>query len=77
MHTAEPFVPEPSDSKIEIAIGKMKRYISPGVEQIRAELIRARWETLRLGNHKFIKLLKEEFPHQGRVNCGTYSRKGR
>jgi hypothetical protein len=26
MHTAEPFVPEPSASEIEVAVGKLKRY---------------------------------------------------
>jgi hypothetical protein len=41
MHTAEPFVPEPSFSEAEIAIGKLKRYKSPGVDQIPAELIQA------------------------------------
>jgi hypothetical protein len=31
MHTAEPFVSEPSASEVEVAIGKLKRYKSPGV----------------------------------------------
>jgi hypothetical protein len=31
IHTAEPFVPEPSASEIEVAVGKPKRYESPGV----------------------------------------------
>jgi hypothetical protein len=31
MHTAEPFVPEPSASDVEVAIGKLKSYESPGV----------------------------------------------
>jgi hypothetical protein len=38
-HTAEPLVPEPSASEIEMATGKLKRYKSPGVDQIPAELI--------------------------------------
>jgi hypothetical protein len=41
MHTAEPFVPEPSASEVEDAIGNLKRYKSPGVEQIPAELLEA------------------------------------
>jgi hypothetical protein len=45
MHTAEPFVPEPSSSEAEVAIGKLKRYKSPGVEQIPAELINAGGKT--------------------------------
>jgi hypothetical protein len=31
MHTAEPFVPESSACDVQIAIGKLKRYDSPGV----------------------------------------------
>jgi hypothetical protein len=66
MHTAEPFVPEPSASEVEVAIGKLKRYKSPGVDQIPAELIQAGGETLRLEIHKLIKLIwnKEELHHQ-------------
>jgi hypothetical protein len=47
MHTAEPFVPEPSSSEVEVATGVLKRYKSPGVEQIPAELIQAGGEILR------------------------------
>jgi hypothetical protein len=66
MHTAEPFVPEPSASEFEVAIGKLKRYKSPGVDQIPAELIQAAEETLRSEIHKLIKLIwnREELPHQ-------------
>jgi hypothetical protein len=66
MHTAEPFVPEPSSSEVEVAIGVLKRYISPGVDQIAAELIQAGGETLRSEIHKLIKLTwnKEELLHQ-------------
>jgi hypothetical protein len=66
IHTAEPFVPEPSASEIEVAIGKLKRYKFPGVDQIPAEIIQAGGETLRTEIHKLIKLIwnKEELPHQ-------------
>jgi hypothetical protein len=47
MHTAEPFVPEPSASDVEVAIGKLRRYRSPGAYQILAELIQTERETLR------------------------------
>jgi hypothetical protein len=39
MHTAEPFVQKPSASEIQVDIGKLKIYKSPGVDQIPAELI--------------------------------------
>jgi hypothetical protein len=41
MHTAEPFVPEPSASEVESATGKFKSYKSPGVDQTPAEFIEA------------------------------------
>jgi hypothetical protein len=41
IQTAEPFVPEPSISEVEVAIGKLKRCKSPGADQIPAELIQA------------------------------------
>jgi hypothetical protein len=41
IHTAEPFVPEPSAAEFEVAIRKMKRYKAPGSNQIPAEMIQA------------------------------------
>jgi hypothetical protein len=66
MHTAEPFVPEPSAYEVEVVIGKLKSYKSLGVHQIPAELIQAGGETLLSGFHKLIKFIwnKEEFHHQ-------------
>jgi hypothetical protein len=66
MHTTEPFVPEPSSAEVEVAIGKLKRYKSSGLDQIRAELIQAGGEKLRSEIHKFITLIwnKEELPHR-------------
>jgi hypothetical protein len=46
IHMAEPLVPEPSLVEVEIAIGKLKRYKSPGTDQILAEMIKAGGETL-------------------------------
>jgi hypothetical protein len=45
IHTTEPLVTEPSLFEAEIAIGKLKRYKSPGTDQIPAELIKAGCET--------------------------------
>jgi hypothetical protein len=46
IHTAEPLVPEPGLVEVEIGIGKLKSYKSPGTDQIPAELIKAGGETL-------------------------------
>jgi hypothetical protein len=52
IHTAEPLVPEPGSSEVEIAIEKLKRYKSPGIDQIPAELIQAGQLMLRSEIHK-------------------------
>jgi hypothetical protein len=57
MHTAEPFVPQPSASEAEVATGMLKRYKSPGVDQIPAELIQAGGEILHSEIHKLTKLI--------------------
>jgi hypothetical protein len=64
IHTAEPLVPEPSLFKVETAIGKLKRYKSPGTYQIPAELIKAGGETLCSETYKLICSImnEEEFP---------------
>jgi hypothetical protein len=51
---AEPLVPQPSPVEIEIAIGKLKRYKSPGTDQILAKLIRGGGEMLCSEIHKLI-----------------------
>jgi hypothetical protein len=65
MHTAEPFVPDPSASEVEVAFGNLKRYKSPGFVQILAEIYQAGGEILRSKIHKLIKLIcnKEELNH--------------
>jgi hypothetical protein len=63
---AKLLVPDPSPFEVEIAIGKLKRYKSPGSDEILAELIQARSETLRSDIHKLINSIwnKEELPDQ-------------
>jgi hypothetical protein len=63
VHTAEPLVPGPSRLEVEIAIAKLKKYKSPGSDQILAELIQAGGVILLSAIHKFINSVwnKEEF----------------
>jgi hypothetical protein len=66
IHAAEPLVPEPSLVEVEIAIGKLKSYKSPGTDQILAKLIKAGGETLCSDIQKLICCIwnKEELPQQ-------------
>jgi hypothetical protein len=66
VHTAEPLVPGPSRREVEIAIAKLKKYKSPGSDQISAELIQAGGEILLSAIHKLINSVwnKEELPDQ-------------
>jgi hypothetical protein len=50
IHTAEPFVPEPSASEAEVAIGKLKSYKSPGFDRVSAEQIQAGGGNIAFGN---------------------------
>jgi hypothetical protein len=66
IHTAEPLVLDPSPFEVEITIAKLKRYKSPGSDQIPSELIQAGGEILRSKVNKLIKSIwnKEELPEQ-------------
>jgi hypothetical protein len=66
VHTGEPLVPGPSHLEVEIVIAKLKKYKSPGSDQILAELIQAAGETLLSVIHKPINSIwiKEELPNQ-------------
>jgi len=44
-------VPEPSALEVEMAIEKLKRHKSPGIDQIPAELIKARGRTIHSEIH--------------------------
>jgi hypothetical protein len=54
IHTAEPLVPEPSAFQVEMVIEKLKRYKSPGFDQIPAELFKAERSTFRSETYKLI-----------------------
>jgi hypothetical protein len=86
IHTADPLVPEPSLVEVEIAIGKLKSYKSPGTDQILVELIKAGGETYS-EIHRLICCIwnKEELPQQwkeciivpiykkgGKTDCNNY-----
>jgi len=66
IHTAEPLVPEPSASEVELAIDKIKSHKSPGIDQIPAELIKAGGRTIYLEIHKLIISIskKEKLPEE-------------
>jgi hypothetical protein len=66
VHMAEPLVPGPCHLEVEIAIAKLKKYKSPGSDQIPAELIQAGGEMLLSESQKLINSAwnKEELPDQ-------------
>jgi hypothetical protein len=66
MHTAESLAPAPHPCRVQITIVKLKRYKSPGSDQIPAQLIQEGDETLRPESHKLINYIwnKEELPQR-------------
>ena len=64
IHTAELLVPEQSVLEVELAIKKLKSQKSLGIDQIQAELIKARGSTIHCAIHKLIIAVwnKEELP---------------
>jgi hypothetical protein len=61
---AEPLVPEPNAFEVEMAIEKFKRFKSPYIDQVSAELIKAGGIKIFSEIHKFIYSIwnKEELP---------------
>jgi hypothetical protein len=57
VHTAKPLVPGPSCLEVKIAIAKLKKYKSPGSDQIPTELIQAGGEILLSAIHKLINFV--------------------
>ena len=66
IHTSEPLVPELSTFEVEMTLEKLKRYKSPSIDQIPAELIKTGGRTIHSDIHKLINSTwnKEELPEQ-------------
>jgi len=66
IHTAEPLVHEPSAFEVELTIKRLKSHKSPVIDQISAELIKAKCRTIRCAIHKLIisTWIKEELPEE-------------
>jgi hypothetical protein len=66
IYSVQPPISEPRPFEVEIDNAKLKRYKSPGSDQIPAEPIQARDEILRSEIHKLIRYIlnKEELPDQ-------------
>jgi len=43
IHTAQPLVPEPSPSQVELTIEKLKTLKSSGIDKMPSEMIKAGW----------------------------------
>ncbi|KAJ4432787.1 hypothetical protein ANN_21426 [Periplaneta americana] len=87
IQTAEPFIPEPTLSEVEIAIENLKKYKSPGIDQIPAELIQEGGSALYSEIYKLVLAIweKEIVPEQwkesiivpifkkgDKTNCGNF-----
>ncbi|KAJ4441531.1 hypothetical protein ANN_11387 [Periplaneta americana] len=87
IQTAEPFIPEPTLAEVEIAIVNLKKYKSPGIDQIPAELIQEGGSALYSEIYKLVLAIweKEIVPEQwkesiivpifkkgDKTNCGNF-----
>ena len=63
IHISEPLAPEPSTCEVEMAIEKLKSHKSQDVDQIPAELFKARFKKIRFEIHLIVSVWnKEELP---------------
>jgi hypothetical protein len=76
--TTEPLVPEPIATEVEMAIEKLKRHESQGINQIPGELIKAGGKKFRYEIYKLINSdwNKEELPKEWKksINLAVYKR---
>jgi hypothetical protein len=72
IHTAESFVPDPSRLVVEISIAKLKKYKSPGSDQIPAELTQVGGEILLSKINKLMNSVwnKGELPDYRKESVG-------
>ena len=66
IQTAGPLVPKPSAFENELAIEKLKKRKSPGIDQIPAEFVKAGGKAIRCKFHKLIHSIwnEEELPDE-------------
>jgi hypothetical protein len=66
IHTAEPLVSKPSAFEVEMAIEKLERYKSPGIDHIPTELIKAGGSTICSEIHRLNNSVwnNQELPEQ-------------
>jgi hypothetical protein len=60
MYTATPLVREPSTFEVEMAIEKLKRNKLPGIDQIPAEMIKARGRAIHSEIHQLVHVIWNE-----------------
>jgi hypothetical protein len=78
IHTAGPPVPSPSHLEVEIVIAKLKKYKSPGSDQIVTQQLQRGGETLESAIHKLVNSIwnKKELPAVEGVYYCTSSQEG-
>jgi len=66
IHIAEPLVPGPSASEVDVTTEEVKRNQSPGTDQIPAEMIKAGSRTIHSAIHELINSIwnKEKLPEE-------------
>ena len=74
IQTAEPPVPEPSASEVELAIDKIKSHKLPGTDHILAEMIKTGGRITCLEIHKLITSIwkKEKLPEEWKQSLNSF-----
>jgi hypothetical protein len=72
IHTTEPLLPEPSAFEADLAIKKLKRHKSPGIDQIPAELFKAGGRAYRSEVHKLINSVWNKEGYLGNGSRSLY-----